>query len=153
MTLRALALLIGLFPAPALAQAELAPGQWSITTRFQDAASAKMAPEALAAINGSNETRTVCLKAGEFASRAGELLSVADGRCEVANREWSGEGLRFVMRCIDPSGSPMESRVTAKLAGDSFQAQSRMSAPGPEGAPFTMTAIVDGRRTGECPAS
>ena len=133
--------------APVVAQ----PGQWQIAVTFDQAAGGGLSAEALNAINGKQGSRDVCVKPGDWQAKAGELFAVPDGKCETAGLTTTSNSARFTLRCVDPSGAPIESQVSAQIQPGAYRSEARMSAKGQDGSPFTMRALVEAKRLGDCP--
>jgi hypothetical protein len=129
--------LLLLFFIPALAQADLQPGNWemSVTTQFEGA------PNAMGPV-----VQTQCFTAADVRDPHKMLGSAASG-CEIVNRRDTGSEFSFELSC---SGQlQMQGSGRARYTPTTMQADIELKGSA-GGQRFATRSRISGRRLGAC---
>lgn len=147
--------------APATVAAEAAklrlqPGTWETTTLITALDVPGVLPEGLKAATGTRTTTRNCVSAADAEARSADLLSgSASANCSYRRFSVAGARIDAALTCA-PAAAAVAGvgNVAMTLNGDhsptAFDVALAMKTDLPGGQAMTMTARVDGRRTGDC---
>lgn len=143
------------------------PGEWETTSRIKSIEVPGAPPEAQAQIRaqvGQTQTRRECLTEAQARDPMGQMRAMlAQGgpasACTFSDQTYSGGTIRIRGTCPAPGGQgsaqiSVEGTYDATTMQGTMTMNAQAGANAPAGGPtgMNMTAEINGRRVGDCPA-
>lgn len=134
-----------------LAQVEVRPGLWEVSSGIVSASQPGMPLELAERMKGPRGTARHCITPEQAARPDGNFLAGRrSSQCSYRDFAMRAGRIAGTMACRDPAGAETNARMSGTYAAESFDMRMDMETPGLGAATLSVVVRQSGRRVGDC---